>query len=157
MSGLNLNELEGGSKSWKGENIGDKVVGTIVSVKRVQQTDFTTGEPLEWSNGDPRMQTVVELQTDLEETGDDDGVRSVWLKGGKNYEAAEGSGKSGEVALAEAAKAAGVTSIEEHAKLAVVMSGRSKPTTRGYQPAKLYTMQYEAPKASISTSDLFDE
>ena len=154
---FDIGELEGGGKSWKPEEIGDKIVGSIISVKRVQQTDFTTGEPLEWSNGDPRMQTVVELQTDLTDSGDDDGVRSIWLKGGKNYEAAEGSGKSGEVALAEAAKAAGVTSIDEHAKLSVAFTGRSKPTTRGYQPAKLYTMKYEAPKASISTDDLFGE
>ena len=153
---LNIGDIEGGSStSWKPETIGDKISGTIITVKRVQQTDFTTGEPLEWSNGDPRMQTVVELQTDEGDGADDDGVRSIWLKGGKNYEAAEGEGKSGEVALAEAAKAAGVTSIDEHAKLTAVFSGRSKPTTRGYQPAKLYVMKYEAPKASISTDDLF--
>lgn len=155
MSGLNINDLEGGSKSWKPENIGDRIKGKIIGVKRVQQTDFTTGAPLEWSDGSPRLQTVVELQTNLEETGDDDGVRSIWLKGGRNYEAAEGSGKSGEVALADAAKDAGAMSIDEHADLDVVMTGRSKPTTRGYQPAKLYTMKYEPPRASVSANELF--
>lgn len=154
---LNLSDLEGGSKSWKPESLGDKISGTIISVKRIQQTDFTTGAPLEWSDGSPRLQTVIEIQTDLEETSDDDGVRSVFLKGGRNFEAAEGSGQSGEVALADAAKAVGATSIDEHGQLAVVFSGRSKPTTRGYQPAKLYTMQYKAPASSVSTDDLFAE
>ena len=154
---FNVADLESGSKSWKPENIGDQIRGTILNIKRVQQTNFTTGEPLEWDDGSPRMQTVVELQTDETVNGDDDGVRSIWLKGGKNYEAAEGEGKSGEVALAEAAKKAGVSSIDEHAVLQVAMTGRSKPTTRGYQPAKLYTMKYTAPTASVSADDLWDD
>ena len=152
---LDLNDLDGGSKSWKPE-MGDKISGKIVSVKRVNQTDFTTGEPLTWSDGSPRLQTVVEVQTD-EANGDDDGVRTVWMKGGKSYEAAQGEGTSGEVALAEAAKDAGATSIDEGAKLTVVCSGIAKPTTRGYQPAKLYRMKYEAPVQSVATADLFDD
>lgn len=154
---FDIGALDGGSTSWKPENIGDSITGTINSIKRVQQTDFTTGEPLEWSDGSPRLQTVIELQTNESVNGDDDGIRSVWLKGGRNYEAAEGKGKSGEVALAEAAKDAGVTSIDEHAKLQIAMTGRSKPTTRGYQPAKLYTMKYTAPVASVSADDLWGE
>jgi hypothetical protein len=59
---LDLNDLAGGSKSWTPE-VGDKISGTIVNVKRVQQTDFTDGTPLTWNDGSPRMQTVVELQT----------------------------------------------------------------------------------------------
>lgn len=152
---LAITDIEGGSgKSWKPEQLGDQVKGKVVSAKRVQQTDFTTGEPLEWSNGDPKMQTVIELQTDLEETGDDDGIRSLWLKGGKNYEAAEGEGTSGEVALADAAKAAGATSIEVGGELAFKFTGRSKPTTRGYQPARLYRAKYDKPVESVSASEL---
>jgi len=155
---LDLNDLQGGSSSWKPEDIGDKITGVITSVKRVQQTDFQTGEPLEWSNGDPRMQTVVELQTELDDGDDDDGIRSVWMKGGANFEAKEGKGRSGEVALVDAAKAAGATSIDEGAKLQVIMSGLAKPTTRGFQPAKLYSMKYTAPTSTVDVSDLdFDD
>jgi hypothetical protein len=39
----------------------------------------------------------------------------------------------------------------------VACTGKSKPTTRGYQPAKLYTMKYEKPVASVAASDLFDD
>ena len=157
MSAFSITELDGGSKSWVPENIGDKVKGKIIDVKRVQQTSFDDGTPLEWSDGSPRMQTVVEMQTDLSTSGDDDGVRTLWLKGGKNYEAAEGDGKSGEVALAQAAKDAGASTIETHGELTFAFTGRSKPTTRGYQPAKLYTAKYVAPVASVSTNDLFDD
>jgi len=153
---LDLNDLAGGSKSWKPE-MGEKISGKIATVKRVQQTDFSDGTPLTWSDGSPRMQTVVELQTDERNDDDDDGIRSIWLKGGKNFEPADGTGSSGEVALAEAAKSSGASSIEEGAKLTVVCSGVAKPTTRGYQPAKLYTMKYEAPKQSISVDAMFDD
>lgn len=154
-SSLSLTDLGGGSgKSWSPE-VGDKISGVIIGITREQQTDFQTGAPLSWSNGDPRMQTVVELQTDERVDDDDDGVRSLWLKGGKNFEAASGSGHSGEVALAMAAKEAGADSIDEGARLQVVCSGLAKPTTRGFQPAKLYSMKYEAPKASVSAGDLF--
>ena len=151
---MDINEIDGGGNSWKPENIGDKVSGTILSVKRVQQTSFDDGTPLTWNDGSPRMQTVVDLQTDLG-NGDDDGVRAIWLKGG-NFEVAEGKGLSGEKALAAAAKEAGSKSIDEGAKLQVMFSGKAKPTTRGYQPAKLYTMKYEAPVASVSADDLWD-
>ena len=154
-SSLSLSDLGGGSKSWSPE-MGDKISGTILTVARKQQTDFTTGAPLEWSNGDPRMQTVIELQTDERADDDDDGVRTIWLKGGKNFEAASGAGTSGEQALAMAAKEAGCDSIDEGATLQIACSGIAKPTTRGFQPAKLFTMKYEAPKASVSASDLFD-
>tara|TARA_R110002126_G_scaffold36734_4_gene111486 strand:+ start:1962 stop:2438 length:477 start_codon:yes stop_codon:yes gene_type:complete len=154
---FNISDLDGGSTSWKPENIGEKIKGKIVTVKRVQQTSFEDSTPLEWSDGSPRMQTVIELQTDESTSGDDDGIRSLWLKGGKNYEVAEGEGKSGELALAQAAKDADAKSIDTHGELTFVFSGRSKPTTRGYQPAKLYTARYKAPVASVSTSDLFDD
>jgi hypothetical protein len=155
MAGFSVEELGGGSSSWLPE-MGDQISGTIKGIKRVQQTDFTTGEPLFWSNNDPRMQTVVELQTDLSDNSDDDGVRTVWLKGGRNYEAAQGSGTSGEVALAEAAKDAGVKVIEEGSELTIRCTGLSKPTTRGYQPAKLYKMKLVPAKASVAVEALDD-
>ena len=83
-------------------------------------------------------------------------MRTLWLKGGKNFEPQTGSGRSGEVALAEAAKAAGASSIDEGATLQFAFTGIAKPTTRGYQGAKLYTAKYTPPVQSVATSDLFD-
>lgn len=152
---LNTNEIAGGSKAFPFEEIGDKVTGQITLVERRQQRSFDSGKPLEWDDGSPRMLTYIELQTDLRDDGDDDGVRAVWAKGGQ-FEVAEGQGKSAEQALVQAAKDANVKTIEEGGKLSVVFSGRSKPTIRGYQPAKLFVMRYEPPTSSVDTDDLFD-
>ena len=156
MSGFDISDLEGGSKSWLPTTIGDKISGSIISIERRQQTDFQTRQPITWDDGSPRMQTVVQVQTDLREGDDDDGVRSVWLKGGKNFEPLEGKGHSGEIALAEAAKTAGVKSIENGSKLTAIMSGLAKPTTRGFQSAKLFVMKLEPAVQSVSVDDLFD-
>lgn len=155
--GLDINDIAGGGKSFAFEEIGDKVSGRIKTVDRRQQRNFSDGTPLEWDDGSPRMLTYVELETDLAEPGeDDDGVRAIYCKGGQ-FEVAEGQGKSAEQALVQAAKDAGVKTIEEGGTLSVVFSGRSKPTVRGYQPAKLFVMRYEPPRSSVSTDDLFAE
>ena len=150
---MDINEIAGGGKSWSPDKIGEKLEGTITLIERRQQRDFTTGEGLEWSDGSPRMLTYVELQTNERDDSDDDGVRALYLKGGRNFEAAEGKGNSGEVALVEAAKKAGMKSVDEGAKLTIVHSGVAKPTTRGYQGAKLYAIKLEAGKSSVEVDD----
>lgn len=153
---MDITEIAAGGKSFSFEEVGDKVSGVIQVIERRQQTSFENNEPLTWDDGSPRMLTYVELATDLKDDDDDDGVRSLYCKGG-NYEVAEGSGLSAERALLEAAKKAGAKSIDEGGKLSVVFSGRAKSKTRGYQPAKLYTMKYEPPKGSVAVDDFFDD
>ena len=155
--GLNISDIDGGGKAWSPENIGDKVSGRITLVERRQQRGFDGGAPLTWDDGSPRMLTYVELETDLRDDDDDDGVRALYLKGGRNFEPANGTGTSGEVALVEAAKKASLSSIETGCKLIVVHTGVAKPTTRGYQGAKLYTMKLEAATTSVAVDDLFDD
>ena len=156
MSSVPINEIASGGKFWSPENLGDKISGIIKLVERRQQRNFTTGDPEVWSDGKPKMLTYIELETDRRESDDDDGVRALYCKGG-NFEVATGSGVALEKAIVEAVKAAGAASIDEGARLAVAHTGLAKPTTRGYQPAKLYTAQYEAPKASVAVSDLFSD
>lgn len=153
---LPINEIASGGKAWSPETVGDKISGIIKLVERRQQRDFTTGDPLTWSDGSPRMLTYIELETDLRDSDEDDGVRALYAKGG-NFEVASGSGTALERAIVEAVKAAGATSIDEGAKLDVAHTGLAKPTTRGYQPAKLFTARYEAPKSSVGVDDLFDD
>ena len=153
---LSLNELGGGSKSWSAENLGDKISGKIKLVERRQQRNMDGGGLQTWDDGSPKMLTYIELETDLQDSDDDDGVRALYAKGGRNFEAASGSGTSMEVAIAEAVKAAGASSIDEGGTLAVQHTGVSKPSTLGYQGAKLYRAQYEAPVSSVSADDLFD-
>ena len=152
---LGLDEIGGGGKSWSPENVGDKIAGIIKLVERRQQRDFTTGDPLEWSDGSPRMLTYIEIETDERLDEDDDGVRALYAKGG-NYEVASGSGAALERAIVDAVKLAGAKSIDEGATLQVVHTGLAKPTTRGYQPAKLYTAKYTPATSSVDVGDLFD-
>ena len=156
--GLQINEIASGGKAWSGEEIGDKIGGKIKLVERRQQRNFTTGEPEFWSDGNKKMLTYIELETAERdpERDDDDGVRALYAKGG-NFEPANGNGQAMERAIVDAVKAAGATSLDEGAELQVAMTGLAKPTTRGYQPAKLYTAKYTAPKSSVAVDDLFGD
>lgn len=153
---LSLSELGGGAKAWSPENLGDKISGRIRLVERRQARSLDTKQLETWDDGSPKMLTYIEIETNLHDDEDDDGVRALYAKGGRNHEAAQGSGTSMEVAIAEACKAVGATSIDEGAQLAVQHTGLAKPTTRGYSPAKLYRAQYQPPVSSVSADDLFD-
>jgi hypothetical protein len=150
-----LQEMGGGGKSWSPEQIGEKIEGKITLAERRQQRSFDGGAPLTWDDGSPRMLTYLEVQTGLHEDDDDDGVRAFYAKGGRNFEPAQGTGTSAEVAIAEAVKAAGSTAVEEGGTIAIMLSGIAKATQRGFQGAKLYRCQYKAPVSSVSVDDLF--
>lgn len=155
---MDINEIAGGGKAWSPENIGDKLEGTITLIERRQQRSFDDGSPLTWDDGTPRMLTYIELQTAEKDDSDDDGVRALYLKGGRNFEPAEGKGHAGEVALVEAAKKAGMSSVDEGAKLTIVHSGLAKKTSRSYLPAKLYVIRLEPGKSSVEVDDFdFDD
>jgi hypothetical protein len=152
-----LSDIGGGGKSWSPEQIGESISGVIRTVDRRPQREFGTGKELTWDDGRARLLTYIELETNLHDDDDDDGVRALYAKGGKNFEAAQGSGTSMEVAIAEAVRAAGASSIDEGGSLAVQFTGIAKPTTRGYQGAHLYRAQYKPPVTSVSADDLFGE
>lgn len=151
---ISLDEIGGGSKAFPFNEVGDKVSGVITSVSRKQQTSYDGKELLTWDDGSPRLLTYIELQTDLREGDDDEGIRSLWAKGG-NFEVASGSGQAMEKAIVDAVKKTGARSIDEGAKLTVAFSGLGKTTTRGYQPPKLFVAKYEPPTQSVSDDDLF--
>jgi hypothetical protein len=132
----------------KFEKIGDKVAGKILAVKREQQRDFDTGKPLVWDNGDPRLQTVIMLQTA-------DGEQTLFAKGGK-FEVAEGEGLAMENAIVAAVRAAGGSAIDPGAELAVAQTGYAKPQRAGMNPAKLFVAAYKpAAGPSVDVADLF--
>lgn len=145
----------GGGRAAKFENVGDQVTGIVTFFDVVQQTAMETNEPLTWSDGRPRMQMVIDLQTDLGNGDDDDGIRRVYAKGG-NYEAAEGTGSSLKDAISDAVRKAGSKRFETGATLTVAHTGMGKKTNRGFAAPKLYRARYEAPKQSADAS-VFDE
>jgi hypothetical protein len=84
--------LSGGNTSAKFPKVGHTVEGTVTGWEMRQQTDYDTGGLLTWRDGKPRMQLLITIQG--EPTGvtyedgvevelpDDDGVRTLFVKGG---------------------------------------------------------------------------
>lgn len=72
----------GGAMSFfsKHSQPGDTVTGRILDVYQMQVTDYMTGQPKTWDNGDPQMQIIIKIQTDLQNDADDDGQRSIYIK-----------------------------------------------------------------------------
>jgi len=152
MAGIGSEDLQSGTPWWggKGCEVGSKISGTVISAGREQQRDFDTGAFLEWDNGDPRMESVVVLQTDLRDPSreNDDGRRALHLRGG-NYEVAEGSGQAGEKALLEAINKTGIR-VDAGVKLTAAITGMAKATGRGRNPAKLWSFKLEPAPAAPS-------
>jgi len=149
----------GGAKAAKFEALTDMVTGTVTDLSVQQQTSMDDNTPLTWSDGSPRMQLVVTLQTDERSADDDndDGLRRVFAKGGR-FEVAEGSGQSMKDAIRDAVKRSGEKNIEEGGKLTVAFTGKGKATNRGYAAPKLFKAKYEPPVKSVNLGDnIFDE
>jgi hypothetical protein len=148
--------LFGGSgMAAKFEQIGDTVEGVITDAVVGQQTHMETKEPLTWTDGSPRKQLVITIQTD-EKSADDDGLRRIFAKGG-SYEVATGTGTSLKDAIGDAVKKAGAKSLTVGGRLKVGYTGEGKKTNRGFSAPKLYRATYEAPVKSVSAEELWDE
>ena len=160
MAGIGAEDLQSGTPWWggKGVSVGDKLTGVVISASKEQQRDFDTGAFMEWDNGDPRMETVVVVQTDLNdpERENDDGRRALHLRGG-NYDVDTGSGQAGEKALLEAINKSGLR-CDTGVKIQAAITGMAKATGRGRNPAKLWTFKLEAgePEPAGVGADDFD-
>lgn len=146
--------LSGGAKAFPFNNLGDSVEGTIVDAELRQQTSME-GELLTWSDGKPRMQLVITLQTKLHDTDDDDGIRTIYAKGGK-FDVAQGEGTSMRDAIADAVRTMKADKLEAGDSLVVAYTGLGV-AKRGYQAPHLYTAGFRKAKASVSADALFSD
>lgn len=148
-----LGDMERGpAVSWKDQPLGTKVEGIVVASRRVQQTDYDTGELLTWNDGSARMQTLVQLELG---TGD---VVSLYASGGKfSADGGEGEGTSLEGAIAGAVRKAGDDRIRKGARLTVTLSGHAKPRSNKYKPANLFTATYVPPTEELAVAGLFSD
>ena len=77
--------MQGGSPGLfdKNDPVGTSHQGEITGIEAQQQTDFQTGAPLFYPNGNPKPQVVIHLKTGLRdpERNYDDGVRAFYCKG----------------------------------------------------------------------------
>jgi hypothetical protein len=144
----------GGGRAARFDKIGDMVTGQITDVRLTQQTAMETNEPMTWSDGRPRMQLVVSMATDDRVDENDDGIRTVYAKGG-NYEASTGAGTSMKDAISDALKRAKATTIEVGGVLTVAYTGEGKKTNRGFTAPKLWRAKYEPPVKGVAADDIF--
>ena len=149
--------MQAGGKSFPFEKLNDVIMGEVVSAEVRQQTDLETGERLAWTDGSPRMQLVITLQTALKSTDEDDGQRTIYAKGG-NFDVAEGEGMSMKAAIGKAVRDGGGTGLNPGDQLAVAYTGNGVRKNRGFNPPKLYSASWkQATPASVSGKDLFDD
>jgi hypothetical protein len=143
-----------GAKAFPFEELGAKVSGKITEMKAQQQTDMESGELAYWRNGDPKMMLRITLQTDLQESDDDEGFRSIYLRGG-SYTAVKGKGVSSLVAVKDAVRRSGAPNgIEIGGYLTMEYSGQGQAANKGFTPPKLYSASYVAPDSTVSLDDL---
>lgn len=142
-------DLGGEGNAFPFEEIGDKVRGKIVSLEVQQQTDLDTGEPKNWPNGQPMTMVRVELQTRLKESRQDDGIRSVYIRGSKKAET-----QSSMAAVLGAVKdATGTNQLQVGGDLELELIGEEAPKKRGWNGRKLYAAAYEAPSVDLDEDD----
>jgi hypothetical protein len=143
-----------GAKAFAFEELGNRVRGVIVEMKTRQQTDMQTGEPAFWSNGDPKMMLHVTLQTELQDSDDDEGMRSVYLRGG-NFTPAKGKGTSSLVAVKDAVRKSGSgQGIQVGGTLTLEFTGEARAANKGFNPAKLYTADYAPPSFAVDIEEM---
>jgi hypothetical protein len=130
--------MGGGIPAAKFPNIGDTIIGLVLKPpKLLQVTDPDSGEVKRWQSGDPQMQVVIEVQTELRDSQDDNGVRTIWAKGVMKN------------AIRDAVRAAGAKGVEPGGLIQVTFSGEEPPRKRGLKPMKLYTAAYQPPSQSV--------
>ncbi|WP_329013126.1 hypothetical protein OG271_03845 [Micromonospora rifamycinica] len=142
---MNANDLlmGGGTKSAAFPSIGTAVTGPIVREPKVQQqTDPKDGSFKTFSNGDPMMQLVVQIQTSERDPADpdDDGIRALYIKA-KMLQA-----------VREAVKKAGAKGLEVGGELTVIYVADGEKTNKAFNAPKLYTATYRPPTGEAANN-----
>ncbi|GGY29875.1 hypothetical protein GCM10010363_07950 [Streptomyces omiyaensis] len=135
----------GGAPTAKFPMPGTTVSGRITQKPTVeQQRDIKTGDSKFWSDGNPMMQLVVTVQTDLRDPtiDEDDGRRRLFVKGVMKN------------AIADAVRMAGARGLEVGGTIAVTYTHDGVAKERGMSPPKQYTATYTpAAQAALHTPD----
>lgn len=132
----------GGAPAAKFRSIGDTVTGVITGEPRLeQQRDFETGNPLVWSDGNPRMQLVVEVQTDQVDSSipDDEGRRRFFIKGAMKS------------AVSQAVKMSGRKQLDVGGTLSISYSHDGEASRPGLNPPRQYKAVYTPPTGKQET------
>lgn len=128
----------GGAPSVSFPSVGTTAKGVLLDFEKRDQTDLE-GVVKTFDDGSPRKQLVVTLQTDLfdDEIPNDDGQRRVFIKGQMTK------------ALKDNLRQQGL-SVEQFVRgghLTISYIGDQPSEKKGYNPTKLYAVEYTAPAA----------
>lgn len=136
--------------------MGTKVTGKIVTASVQQQTD-DKGQPKFFDSGDPMRLIVIDIATSDRTSDEDDGIRRLYVKGGKGeaYAPTEGSGKSMMEAIKDARREAGNVELVVGGELSVKRTGVG--TKKGMKQAPfLYAAKYVPPTPAALNGDDWD-
>jgi hypothetical protein len=132
--------FDSSSKGVKFDVVGTTVTGTVKSAPRErQQTKFGSQDPDFWPNGDPKMQILVDLQTDERADANDDGERTLYV-----------ASKNMKRAISDAIRAVGAPDLQPGGVLTVQYVGNDPASKNPQNPAKLYAAQYTAPTSAFA-------
>lgn len=124
--------MRGGVPSVKFPQLGSTVIGQVTKpIKVVEVTDPRTKEVKRWPNGEPKMQVIIEMLTELRESDEDTGERTLWAKGQMQN------------AIRDAVRNSGARGILPGGVLQVTYV-EDKPTD--LQPQKIYQAMYWPPE-----------
>jgi hypothetical protein len=129
-------------KGVKFQNPGDSVTGTVTRAPFEQQsTKFGSTELDFWPNGDPKMQILVPMQTQLRDDAEDDGERTLYV-----------SSTAQKRAIGDAITAAGVQDVEVGGTLTITFTGFDPASKNPQNPKKLYAASYLKPSTPLATA-----
>lgn len=132
--------FDSSSKGLKFDQIGVAHTGTVKSAPRErQQTKFGSQDPDFWPNGDPKMQILVDLQTDRRDDPNDDGERTLYVASGNMKRA-----------ISDAIRTAGGSDLQPGGVLTVQYVGTDPASKNPANPAKLYAAQYTLPTSAFA-------
>jgi hypothetical protein len=113
----------------KESKVGDSITGQVLDVQTRQHRDPQTNKLGVWEGGDPMLQIVVTIQTELHDGADDDGVRSVFIKWWGRQRSA----------LLEALNDSGQDNLTVGQEFTATLSGTEKNANKALSDTKLYT------------------
>ncbi len=137
--------LSGGVRPAKFEMACAAVSGKVIHAEKQQQREIDSGKVKYWEDGTPRMQIVVHLQTSQRDPDDpdDDGMRAVYIRGNM-LTALRGALRKAHAKL------------ELGGVLTVTYTGDGERKAAGFNPPKLYAVDY-SPPSPTAVNDILGE
>lgn len=141
--------LDGGGLPTAKFQVGTLWRGQITDLEVTQQREYNPkgpGAKKTWPDGNPMMQLVITIQTDVRdpEIEDDDGRRRIFVDGKRKREAVT------------AARNASGAKLAKGGMIAIKCTGEEQAEP-GMNPAKLYAAEYKPPSAEDAANNLLGD